>query len=666
MQTRLYIPSELKENFQSFWKKIEPILQKDSNLPQRDCDIFLLRLERYFADFYEGFSAIYARHPAFEKEVEAIARMLANYYLNRPEDLKKSDLRREITADWFQWENMVGYIFYVDKFAGNLTGVHEKLDYLDELGLNYIHLMPLLKPRPGQNDGGYAVEDYREVNPDYGSMDDLERLAAAMHERGMSVCVDLVVNHTAKEHEWAKKARAGDPYYQDYYYFYDDRAVPDAYEKTLPEVFPDFKPGSFTFYPDIGPKGKWVWTTFYEYQWDLNLTNPAVFREMLENMLFLANKGVDILRLDAVPFMWKRLGTNCQNQPEVYQILQAYRAAARIVAPGVIFKAEAIVAPLDLIHYLGTGQHTGKECEIAYNNSLMVQLWSALASSKVGLMNVTLEQIPATPSLTTWVTYVRCHDDIGWAITDDNSAAVGENAFAHRQFLNEFFSGLLPYSYANGAIFQYNPRTGDGRISGMAASLAGLEKAVSDNDQEAIRAAIERVILLYSVVFSFGGIPLIYMGDEIGLFNDYTYLNDLQKAVDNRWMHRPPMDWARADQRHDPSTIPGRIYRQMQVLIQARKCIRELHAGTPSEILRTGNPHVFAFARKYPGSAFVGLANFSDRYQTISSREIEQLGLWPVVKNLRWGLENAPQWDLDQDHNTITLAPYDSMWLVKG
>lgn len=666
MPTRPYLPSDLEGPFQRFWKKIEPLLPADANLSQRDCDIFQLRLERYFADFYAAFAAIYGQHPAFETEVGTIAHMLATYYLNRPEDLKRLDLSREITPDWFQWQKMTGYIFYVDKFAKNLKGVHSKLDYLEELGLNYVHLMPLLKPRPGQNDGGYAVEDYREVNPDYGNMDDLARLASAMHERGISTCVDLVVNHTAKEHEWAKKARAGDPYYQDYYYFYDDREIPDAYEKTLPEVFPDFKPGSFTFYSDIGPKGKWVWTTFYEYQWDLNLTNPAVFREMLENMLYLANKGVDILRLDAVPFMWKRMGTNCQNQPEVYQILQAYRAAARIVAPGVIFKAEAIVAPLDLIHYLGTGQHTGKECEIAYNNSLMVQLWSALATTKADLMNVTLEQIPPTPSVTTWVTYVRCHDDIGWAITDDNSAAVGENAYLHRQFLNEFYSGLLPYSYATGAIFQYNPRTGDGRISGMAASLAGLEKAVKDNDPEAIRIAIQRIVVLYSVIFAFGGIPLIYMGDEIGLFNDYTYLNDPQKALDNRWMHRPPMDWERAAHRHDPSTIPGRIYEQMQILIRARKGIRELHAGTPSEILRTGNPHVLAFARQYPGSPFVGLANFSGEYQGISSRPIEQLGLWPTVKNLRWGQPNAASWNLDQDRNEIVLAPYDSMWLVKG
>jgi amylosucrase len=296
----------------------------------------------------------------------------------------------------------------------------------------------------------------------------------------------------------------------------------------------------------------------------------------------------------------------------------------------------------------------------------MVQLWSALASTKVDLMNVTLEQIPATPSLTTWVTYVRCHDDIGWAITDENSAAVGENAFAHRQFLNEFYSGLLPYSYATGEIFQYNPRTGDGRISGMAASLAGLEKAVLDNDAGAIRVAIDRIVLLYSVIFSFGGIPLIYMGDEIGLFNDYTYLNDPQKAVDNRWMHRPAMDWDRAAQRHDPTTIPGKIYQQIQVLIQARKTIRELHSGTPSEVIKTGNPHVLGYARKYPGSTFVGLANFSDQYQAISSHEIEKLGLWPFVKNLRWGLEKATSWDLNKDGNQVILAPFDSMWLVKG
>jgi amylosucrase len=398
----------------------------------------------------------------------------------------------------------------------------------------------------------------------------------------------------------------------------------------------------------------------------LNFNNPAVYREMMENMLFLANKGVDILRLDAVPFMWKRLGTNCQNQSEVHRILQAFRAAARIVAPGVIFKAEAIVAPLDLIAYLGIGRHTGKECEIAYNNYLMVQLWSALASQKVDLLNYTLEQIPPTPNLTTWITYVRCHDDIGWAITDENSAAVGENAFLHRQFLNSFYSGDFPYSYASGAIFQYNPRTGDGRISGMTASLAGLEKAVQAGDPAAVQAAIRRIILLYSLIFSFGGIPLIYMGDEIGLLNDYTYQADPERGLDNRWMHRPAMDWARAAERHDPATIPGQIFQEIQVLIEARRSIRELHGGTPSEVLRTGNSHVFAYVRKYPGSPFVGLANFSEYPQKISSRVIEQQGLWPSVRNLRHGLAATDRLELDRLGNQLELAPYESMWLVKG
>ncbi|MDB5081112.1 MAG: alpha amylase catalytic region [Chloroflexi bacterium] len=666
MQTRPYLPPNLKVAFQAFWDKLEPVLLATGKIPQRDQDIFLLRLERYFADFYTGFSAIYSNHPAFTRELENIARLVASYYVDRPEDLKKLDLSREITPDWFQQEGMVGGIYYVDKFAGTLAGVQEKLAYIGEMGLNYIHLMPLLQPRSGPNDGGYAVENYREVNPELGSMDDLQQLAAAMHERGMSLCIDLVVNHTAKEHYWAQQARAGNPQYLDYYYTFDNRSIPDAFEQTLPEVFPDFKPGSFTFYPDIGENGKWVWTTFYEFQWDLNFTNPAVFREMLENMFFLANKGVDILRLDAVPFMWKRLGTNCQNQPEVLDILQSFRALTRIVSPGVIFKAEAIVAPRDLIPYLGTGRHTGKECEIAYNNSLMVQLWSSLASQKVDLMNYTMEQIPPTPILTTWVTYVRCHDDIGWAITDENSAAVGENAYLHRQFLNSFYSGQLPYSYAKGAIFQYNPRTGDGRISGMAASLAGLEKAVQDNDPKACQQAIQRIIMLYSIIFSFGGIPLVYMGDEIGLFNDYTYLDDPERAFDNRWMHRPFMDWARAAQRHDPATIPGQIYREMQVLIEARKAIRELHSGTPAVTLRTGNQHVFAYTRNYPGSPFVGLANFSESPQRISSQVIEQLGLWPSVKNLRRGPDSAYRLDLDQHHNQLVLAPYESLWLVKG
>jgi len=660
MQNMAYMRPATRTAFCHFREGLEPLLQAQSQtLNTRDQDLFLIRLERYFADFYEPFARLYQARPDFETQLAKLGPLLIEHYANRAESLKKLDLERQLTPEWFQHETMVGGIYYVDLFAGTLRGVRQHLPYLQELGLNYIHLMPLLKPRPGLNDGGYAVMDYCQTNPELGTMADLEALTAELRANNMSLCIDLVVNHTAKEHEWANRARAGEQEYLDYYLTFDDRTLPDAYEKTLPEVFPEFAPGNFTYYPEMG---KWVWTTFNEFQWDLNYTNPTVFREMLTYMLFLANKGVEILRLDAVPFMWKRLGTNCQNQPEVHELLQAFRALVRIVAPGVIFKAEAIVAPQDLISYLGTGQHTGKECELAYNNSLMVLLWSSLASRKVNLMTHTLRQMPATPIGTTWITYVRLHDDIGWAIDDENAAAVGENGFLHRQFLNQYYSGEFPGSFSRGEIFQFNPTTRDGRMSGMTASLAGLEKALADKDPTELEMAIRRILLLYSVIFSYGGIPLIYMGDELGLLNDYSYRQNLHKADDNRWLHRPAMPWVLAAQRHNLDTLAGRLFSKMQQLIKARCRTSQLHSAASVATLWADNPHIFAYLRYHPAyGRLLALANFSEQPQIISNSLLVENGLSGHICDVSQ-LDCPP---VAVYNGQLLLEPYQFRWLIQ-
>lgn len=663
MSNLAHMQPEVRAAFCHFRDNIDVALQvKIGSWNSRDRDLFLIRLERYFADFYEPFAHLYQNHSNFEKQLEKIGQLLLEQYAARPESLKKLDLEREITPDWFQRETMLGGIYYVDLFAGSLEGVRQHLPYLQELGLSYIHLMPLLTPRPGQNDGGYAVMDYFQVNPALGSIDDLEALAGELRANNMSLCIDLVVNHTAKEHEWAKRAMAGEKEFLDYYLTFDDRTMPDEYEKTLPEVFPDFAPGNFTYYPEMAGSGKWVWTTFNEFQWDLDYTNPAIFREMLNYMLYLSNKGIEILRLDAVPFMWKRLGTNCQNQPEVHHILQAFRALVRVVAPSVIFKAEAIVSPQDLISYLGTGKHTGKECKIAYNNSLMVLLWSTLASRKVALMTHTLRQMPPTPVGTTWITYIRLHDDIGWAVTDENAGAVGENGFLHRQFLNQFYSGHFPDSFSRGEVFQFNPATGDGRMSGMTASLAGLEKALADNDTAGIELALRRILLLYSVIFAYGGIPLIYMGDEIGLLNDYNYKQDPHKMNDNRWMHRPPMSWEIAEQRHDSTTIAGRIFLQMRSLIEARQRTPELHGAAIVTPLWTDNQHIFAFTREHPiYGRLLALGNFSEYPQAISTWWLNQ-----NFSNKRlYDVSQSDKPSVTVENNQLLLQSYQYLWLVE-
>src|SRR3954453_21559095 len=493
---------------------------------------FAVRFERWFGELRAPLVAVYGADARFPTAWTALLEAIAGAAAARPDDLRALDHEREITSDWLHCEQVVGYVAYADRFGGTRRGVRERLDYLRELGVGYLHLMPLLRARPAPNDGGYAVADYGAVEPALGTMDDLPALAADLRASGMALCVDVVLNHTAREHPWARASMAGDERMLAYYRTFADRAEPDAYELTLPEVFPDTAPGSFTWEPALG---RWVWTTFNAYQWDLDWSNPEVFVAMAEVVLALAAAGVDVLRLDAVPFLWKRRGTDCQNQPEVHEILQALRAAVRIPAPPLRSKAEAIVSPRQLVPYLGTGRHEGKECDLAYHNVLMVLLWSALASRRVALMTHTLRAMPRVPPRSGWVTYVRCHDDIGWAIADEDAAAVGEDGYLHRRFLADFYAGDFPGSFARGARFQPDPRTGDARTSGAGGALTGLEQARAAGDDDAVASAIRRVLVLYAVAFCHGGLPLVYMGDELGLGNDDAHPHDPPRPDANRW-----------------------------------------------------------------------------------------------------------------------------------
>ncbi|MEV6488918.1 amylosucrase [Actinoplanes sp. NPDC051633] len=609
------------------FERLRPALEAEAGerLGRAEAVAFLARLETSLFDIFEPLEIVYG-----SADLDRFVRVALDAAAARPPALRELDRRREIDAHWYQRARMVGYVCYADRFAGTLANIPDKLDYLAELGVTYLHLMPLLKPRPGENDGGYAVADYRSVDPRLGTMDDLSALADALRARDMSLCVDLVLNHTAKEHPWAAGWLAGDPAYENFYMSFPDREMPDAYERTIDPVFPDRAPGSFTFFEE---RGEWIWTTFWSYQWDLDYSNPAVFEAMLETILWLANRGVDIFRLDAVPFMWKRLGTTCMNQPEVHRIVQAMHALTRLAAPGVIFKAEAIVAPDDLVPYLGGHDRYRPECELAYHNQLMVMLWSSLATKDARLMAQSLRRMRPIPASSSWCTYVRGHDDIGWAVSAQDAAAVGWDWWNHRNFLNAFFSGRFPGSFARGALFQENPETGDARISGTAASLCGFEtddpvfSRVKGGGGAADGAAIRRLTLLYSVAFAFGGIPLIYMGDELAMRNDHTYLDDPALADDNRWMHRPHMDWAAAARRHDPATVEGRVFAALRQLVRARKDLLALRTGGEIEVLGVDDPAVFAWRRRHPRSGtFIGLANFAEEPRAFDAAAIGRYG----------------------------------------
>jgi amylosucrase len=568
-------------------------------------DEFEIRVADRSADLRAALTGLYEEADAVTTRLVARARAAA---ADRPTRLVARDRARQANPDWYQSNQRVGYMAYLDRFAGTLGGVAGQLPYLDELGIDTIHLLSVLQPRQGENDGGYAIRDFLSPDPRLGTTTDLVATIDQLHQHGIDLCLDFVLNHTSDDHEWARAARAGSAYHRALYRMYPDRTEPDRWEEALPEVFPEMSPGNFTWNDELR---HWVWTTFREFQWDLDYTNPDVLVEMAGIALDLANLGVDILRLDAIAFTWKRLGTNCQNQPEAHLIAQVIRAVVDMAAPATILLAEAIVGPSDLVGYLGRHRLERRECELAYHNQLMVQGWSMLAAQRAELSGHALAQLPDPPPRTTWFTYVRCHDDIGWAIDDADAAACGVTGAGHRAFLAEFYRGEFPGSFARGTPFGVNPAIGDERTSGMTATLAGVTAAVAAGDEEALDRAIDRILLLYGIAFGFGGIPIVYMGDELCQQDDTAWRSDPTRRQDSRWTHRPVFDHDLAALRKDPTTPSGRVWAGMRHLIETRRaCLQLDDTAATSRPFDTAVPGLFGWHRHHPRAGdLVGLAN---------------------------------------------------------
>lgn len=520
--------------------------------------------------------------------------LAASSWRARPPELRAHDDLRDADPDWFQSERMLGGVCYVDRFAGTLEGVRAQIPYFRELGLTYLHLMPLFASPEGNNDGGYAVSSYRQVDPRFGTIDDLAALASDLRDAGISLVVDFIFNHTSNEHEWARKAVAGEPGFEDFYLIFPDRIMPDRYEETLREIFPDDHPGSFVQLPD----GRWIWATFYHFQWDLNYANPAVFRAMAGEMLFLANQGVEFLRMDAVAFIWKRLGTACESLPEAHLLLRAFNAVLRMGAPSVLFKSEAIVHPDEVVSYIAPG-----ECQLSYNPLQMALTWEALATRDGRLLQQALDRRHALPAGTAWVNYVRSHDDIGWTFADEDAAEFGIEGYPHRRFLNDFYRGRAAGSFSHDLAFQENPKTGDARVADTTASLAGIE--AGDGGGE------DRVVLAHAIALSTGGVPLLYLGDEVAQFNDYGYRNDPAHAGDSRWVNRPERPAGAYAVRHDQRTVAGRVHHRLTTLIGVRKATPEF-AG--NELVPFHTPHAAVVGYQRPGdeSVVLVLANVGD------------------------------------------------------
>lgn len=568
---------------------------------------------------------------------EQLLKQLARSVAQRPDYLLAEDRQSQ---RWHQHPSQLGAACYVDLFAGDFAGLRQRIPYLKQTGITYLHLMPLFDAPKPNSDGGYAVSDYRKTEPSLGSMAELSELMHELHQQGIRPVLDFVFNHTSDEHQWAQKAKAGDADYRDYYFFLTE-SERDQYAPTLREIFPEIRRGSFTQDAD---SGLWVWTTFNSFQWDLNYANPAVFNAMADEMLFLGNQGASVLRLDALAFVWKEAGTCCENLPKAHQVIQAFNAVTRIAAPALQFKSEAIVHPDEVVKYIAP-----TECQLSYNPLLMALLWDALATRETRLLTTSLQRRFAIDPQCSWVNYIRCHDDIGWTFDDQIAWQLGTNPTHHRQFLNQFYTGQFAGSFASGVAFQQNPVTGDCRVAGMLASLVGVEQAQAQNHAEHLQHALARIYLLNSVILSIGGLPLLYMGDELGILNDYSYVNDPAKKDDSRWVNRVAVTEQDLAKANDPSSVSGQIYQQLQQLLKVRATLAVLGEGH-TEILTPSNSHVFMYQRQAGEQRLLCVGNFSERPQSVA-------------------LPHAVTW-VDQlsqtvyPATTLTLAPYQVCWLT--
>lgn len=579
------------------------------------------RYERRFRSYCDELQSLYGRlYGNRQESFRVLCGLMSSRYEERKTALRALDEARLQNPEWYMDRGMLGMMMYTDAFAGNLQGVKKKLDYIEECGVTYLHLMPLLDSPEGRSDGGYAVADFRKVNPKLGTMKDLEELCAACHEKNISVCLDFIMNHTSENHQWAKEAKMGNPVYQDYYFFFDSFDIPAQYERTVPQVFPTTAPGNFTWNSDTG---KYVMTTFYPYQWDLNYANPEVFNAMADNLLFLVNQGIDVMRIDAVPYIWKQLGTNCRNLPQVHDIVRMIRIICQIVCPGVLLLGEVVMEPDKIVPYFGSVQKP--ECHMLYNVTTMATTWNTVATKDTRLLRRQMDIVSSLPRQYLFLNYLRCHDDIGWGLDYNWLKTQGMEEVPHKKYLNDFLTGAFAGSFARGELYNSDPTSGDARLCGTTASLCGLEKAAADGDKNEEEAAVRYDLMLHGYMFVQSGLPIIYSGDEIGQFNDYSYHDDPHKRQDSRYLHRGAFNWELAEKRRKKGTLQNRLFEGLKKLEAIRRGCAVFDMSADVASIDTWENAVLGIRRRKGNETLIALFNFSEYRKTAW---IHEPGIW--------------------------------------
>lgn len=625
--------------------------QKQIDIAGKD-NLFYTRFVANTTAIHYLYNQLYRQHPQSEWLFEQLINTITDAYISRPVVLKELDAEKEVKGNWFLSNEIAGMSLYVDRFCGHLKNMPAKLDYFKKLGVNFLHLMPVMESPEGESDGGYAVSDFRKVDERFGTMEDFKALQQKMRKENMYLMVDIVLNHTSYKHEWAEKAKAGDKKYQDYFYMFNDRYYPDQYDASMPEIFPESSPGNFTWNAECN---KWVMTVFHHYQWDLNYKNPAVLVDMIDNIFFYANLGIDILRIDAPAFIWKQLGTTCQNLPEAHALLRLIKQCVQVATPGMALLGEAIVAPKEIMKYFGTGLYTARECDFAYNATHMALQWDALATGDTQVMLAAQHEILQKPFGTSWITYTRCHDDIGLGYDDYMIQHAGFNPYEHRRYIKDYYSGAAPGSPATGALFSINPKTQDARISGSLASLCGLESSLNEHNGYQVEMSVRKILMMQAHSFFIGGVPMLFYGDEVGYTNDYSYLNDPGKSYDNRWMHRPIIDWEKNKKIDEAGTLEEQIFSGTQKLIALRKQLPVVADYKNLTWLSPFNIHVAGYLRTLDETKLYGVFNFSNQVSYLSWAVFKQHGPAPVELYDHW---QDKTYTVGFDNEHLIMEPY--------
>lgn len=606
---------------------------------KKEEEIYEARFQKHIDELKWLYMELYDDQEHFDE----LCASMKQFYDTRKKGLKASDLTRETDPNWYKGSDILGMMMYTKMFGGNLKGVKKHLDYLKECGINYLHLMPLMESPKDRSDGGYAVADFRKVQPELGTIRDLESLASECRKQGISICLDFVMNHTSEDHEWAKRARAGEKEYQDRYFFYDNWDIPSQFEKTVPQVFPTTAPGNFTWLPEIE---KVVMTTFYPYQWDLNYANPVVFNEMMYNFLYFANLGIDIIRIDAVPYIWKELGTSCRNLQKVHTIIRMMRMIGEIVCPGILLLGEVVMEPEKVVPYFGTPEKP--ECHMLYNVTTMATIWNTVATKDTRLLEKQLDSVYHLPGEYTFLNYLRCHDDIGWGLDYDSLGGWGMDQVAHKQFLNDFFTGKYKESFSRGVLYNDDPVSRDARFCGTTASMCGIEEALEKQDEGKMDQAIRLDLMLHGFMLQQSGIPVIYSGDEVGALNDNHYKEDPEKAEDSRYIHRGQFDWKLTEKIQQEGTVQNRIFYGLRRMEEIRMEHEVFSSDALARTMDMEDDSILGILRTGETEEMLGVYNFSDAPKKVSLQET-----WTDLLN-------------DETYDTeLSLKPYDFRWMIR-